>query len=161
MSERPKARPRTGLRLGDIARLVATWLVSSTALALAAALLPNLAAQAWWLYFAAAAVAGLLGLVFRPALVLVAARIGWLAVVFAGLVGQALLVYVAIWIVPGISATFWSAFWASWIVAVVATAAAWLGTAGTDDAFTAALLRRRVKSPQSRILRSTASYSSS
>ena len=147
MSERPKARPRNGLRLGDIARLVVTWLVSSTALAVAAALLPNLAAQAWWLYFAAAAVAGLLGLVFRPALVLVAARIGWLAVVLAGLVGQALLIYAAIWIVPGISATFWSAFWASWIVAVVATAAAWLGSAGTDDAFTAALLRRRVKSP--------------
>ena len=146
MSERPKARPRNGLRLGDIARLVVTWLVSSTALAVAAALLPNLAAQAWWLYFAAAAVAGLLGLVFRPALVLVAARIGWLAVVLAGLVGQALLVYDAIWIVPGISATFWSAFWASWIVAVVASAAAWLGTAGTDDAFTAALLRRRVTS---------------
>ena len=147
MSERPEARPRNGLRLGDIARLVVTWLVSSTALAVAGALLPNLAAQAWWLYFAAAAVAGLLGLVFRPALVLVAARIGWLAVVLAGLVGLALLVYAAIWIVPGISATFWSAFWASWIVAVVATAAAWLGSAGTDDAFTAALLRRRVKSP--------------
>ena len=144
MSERPKARPRTGLRPGDIARLVVTWLVSSAALALAAALLPNLAAQAWWAYFAAAAVAGLLGLVFRPVLVLVTSRIGWLAVVFAGLVGQALLVYAAIWIVPGISATFWSAFWASWIVAVVAAAAAWLGTAGTDDAFTAALLRRRV-----------------
>ena len=59
--------------------------------------------------------------------------------VLAGLVGQALLVYAAIWIVPGISATFWSAFWASWIVAVVATAAAWLGSAGTDDAFTASL----------------------
>ena len=70
MSERPKARPRTGLRPGDIARLVVTWLVSSAALALAAALLPNLAAQAWWAYFAAAAVAGLLGLVFRPVLVL-------------------------------------------------------------------------------------------
>jgi uncharacterized membrane protein YvlD (DUF360 family) len=143
MSEGPKARPRTGLRLGDVARLVATWLVSSAALALADALLPNLAAQAWWVYFAAAAVAGLLGLVFRPLLVLVAARIGLLAVVLAGLVGQALLVYAAIWIVPGISATFWSAFWASWIVAVVATTAAWLGSAGTDDAFTASLLRRR------------------
>jgi uncharacterized membrane protein YvlD (DUF360 family) len=120
-------------------------LVSSAALALAAALLPNLTAQEWWAYFAATAVGGLLGLVFRPVLVLVAARIGWLAVVLAGLVGQALLVYAAIWIVPGISSTFWSAFWASWIVAVVATAAAWLGSAGTDDAFTASLLRRRVK----------------
>jgi hypothetical protein len=60
------------------------------------------------------------------------------------LVGQALLVYVAIWITPGISATFWSAFWASWIVAAIATAAAWVGSAGTEDAFTASLLRRRV-----------------
>jgi hypothetical protein len=82
--------------------------------------------------------------VFRPVLVLLAARIGWLAVVLAGLVGQALLVYAAIWIVPGINATFWSAFWASWIVAGIGTAAAWLGSAGTDDSFTAALLRRRV-----------------
>ena len=145
VSERTQARPRTGLRLGDIARLAAVWLVSSAALALAAALLPNLTAQAWWAYFAATAVAGLLGLVFRPVLVRVTSRIGWLAVVFAGLVGQALLVYAAIWIVPAISATFWSAFWGSWIVAVVATAAAWLASAGTDDAFTASLLRRRVR----------------
>ncbi|HEU4907759.1 MAG TPA: phage holin family protein [Propionibacteriaceae bacterium] len=144
VSERGQAQSRARLRLGDIARLVAVWLVASLALALADALLPNLKAEAWWAYPAATAVAGLLGLVFRPLLVLLVARIGWLAVVLAGLVGQALLVYAGIWIVPDISATFWSAFWASWIVAVIATAAAWLGSAGTDDSFTAALLRRRV-----------------
>ncbi|HMI33981.1 MAG TPA: phage holin family protein [Propionibacteriaceae bacterium] len=137
--------PQSGLGLGDIVRLVVVWLVSSAALALADLLLPNLTAQAPWVYLLATAVAGLLGLVFRPALALVAARIGWVAVVLAGLVGQALLVYAAIWIVPGISATFWSAFWASWIVAVFATAAAWLGSAGTDDAFTVSLMRRRIK----------------
>jgi uncharacterized membrane protein YvlD (DUF360 family) len=144
-AERSQARGRIRLRLADVVRLVAVWLVSSAALAIAGALLPNLTAQAAWTYFATTAVAGVLGLVFRPALVLVAARIGWLAVVLFGLVGQALLVYAAIWIAPGISATFWSAFWASWIVAVVSTAAAWLGSAGTDDSFTASLLRRRVK----------------
>jgi uncharacterized membrane protein YvlD (DUF360 family) len=144
-AERSQARGRIRLRLADVVRLVAVWLVSSAALAIAGALLPNLTAQAAWTYFATTAVAGVLGLVFRPALVLVAARIGWLAVVLVGLVGQALLVYAAIWIAPGISATFWSAFWASWIVAVVSTAAAWLGSAGTDDSFTASLLRRRVK----------------
>jgi uncharacterized membrane protein YvlD (DUF360 family) len=143
--ERAHAPHRIRLHLTDVVRLLAVWLVSSAALALADALLPNLRAQAPWTYFATTAVAGLLGLVFRPALVLVAARIGWLAVVFAGLVGQALLVYAAIWIAPGISATFWSAFWASWIVACVGTVAAWLGSAGTDDSFTASLLRRRVK----------------
>jgi hypothetical protein len=145
VSERAQARPWTLVHWGDIARLVAVWLVSSAALALADALLPNLTAQAPWVYFAATAVAGLLGLVFRPVLVRAATRIGWIAVVLAGLVGQAVLVYGAIWIVPGISATFWSAFWTSWIVAGIATAAAWLGTAGTDDAFTASLLRRRVE----------------
>ena len=144
-SERAQAPGRIRLRLADVVRLLAVWLVSSAALALADALLPNLTAQAAWTYFATTAVAGVLGLVFRPALVLVAARTGWLAVVLAGLVGQALLVYGAIWIAPGISATFWSAFWASWIVAVVSTAAAWLGSTGTDDSFTASLLRRRVK----------------
>ena len=144
VSERGQAQSRARLRLGDIGRLVAVWLVASAALALAAALLPNLTAEAPWAYFGATAVAGLLGLVFRPVLVLLAARIGWLAVVLAGLAGQALLVYAAIWMVPDINATFWSAFWASWIVAVVATAAAWLGSAGTDDSFTASLLRRRV-----------------
>ena len=144
-SERAQAPGRIRLRLADVVRLLAVWLVSSAALALADALLPNLTAQAAWTYFATTAVAGVLGLVFRPALVLLAARTGWLAVVLAGLVGQALLVYGAIWIAPGISATFWSAFWASWIVAVVSTAAAWLGSTGTDDSFTASLLRRRVK----------------
>jgi uncharacterized membrane protein YvlD (DUF360 family) len=146
VSERAQARPRVRLHLGDIARLVAVWLVSSAALALADALLPNLRSEAVWAYFAVTAVGGLLGLVFRPVLARLAARIGWLAVVLAGLVGQALVVYAAIWIVPDINATFWSAFWGSWIVAVIATAAAWLGSAGTDDSFTASLLRRRVAS---------------
>ena len=68
VSERAQARPRTGLHLGDIARLVVVWLVSSAALALAELLVPNLTAQTPWVYFVATAVAGLLGLVFRPAL---------------------------------------------------------------------------------------------
>ena len=144
VSERGQAPSRVRLRLGDIGRLIAVWLVASAALALASALLPNLTAKSPWAYFGATAVAGLLGLVFRPVAVLLAARIGWLAVVLLGLVGQALLVYAAIWIVPDINATFWSAFWASWIVAVIATTAAWLASAGTDDSFTASLLRRRV-----------------
>ena len=117
VTERAQAQPRTGLRLGDIARMVVVWLASSVALAVAGALLPGLTAVAPWAYLVATAVAGLLGLAFRPVLVRLVVRIGWLAVVLAGLVGQALLVYAAIWIAPGITATFWSAFWASWIVA--------------------------------------------
>ena len=62
--------------------------------------------------------------------------------VVAGLGGQGLVVFSAIWLVPGITSTFWSAFLASWIVAGVGTGAAWIGDPGTDDAFAAALLRR-------------------
>ena len=134
----------SGLRRGDVARLLLVWMVSSAALAIADVLFDGLIAEAWWAYPVAAAVAGAMGLVFRPALARVAARTGWLAVVLAGLAGQAVLVYVAIWLAPGITASFWSAFWASWIVAAVGTATAWLSSAGTDDAFTASLVRRKV-----------------
>ena len=88
-SEPARVEHRTGLRKGDFARLVVVWLLSSVALAVADALLSGLSAQAAWAYLLATAVAGALGLVFRPALALVAARIGWLAVILAGLVGQA------------------------------------------------------------------------
>ena len=161
VSERAMARPRIGLRLGDMARLLVVWMVSSAALAIADVLLPNMIAETAWTYLAATAVAGLLGLVFRPAVVLIAARTGWIAVIVAGLVGQAMLVYVAILIVPGITPRFWSAFLASWIVAGVGTATAWLASAGTDDSFVASLLRRRVDRSRSPIPRWTVSCSSS
>ena len=119
------------------------WIVSAAALAVADLLLENLHAQAWWTYLVATAVAGVLGLVFRPALARAATHLGWFAVVLVGLVGQAVVVYVAILLAPGITASFWASFWASWIVAGVGTATAWLTSAGTDDAFAASLLRRR------------------
>ena len=144
VSRRPGELPGIGLRLGDVARLLVVWMVSSAALAIADVLFDDMIARDGWAYLAATAVAGVLGLVFRPALALVATRIGWLAVLLAGLVGQAVLVYVAILLAPGITASFWSAFWASWIVAGVGTATAWLASAGTDDSFTASLLRRKV-----------------
>src|SRR4051794_5561731 len=134
---------RRRLRAGDVARLLLVWIVSVAALAVADLLLENLHAQAWWTYLVATAVAGVLGLVFRPALARLAAHLGWFAVVVAGLVGQAVVVYVAILLAPGITASFWASFWASWIVAGVGTATAWLASAGTDDAFAASLLRRQ------------------
>src|SRR3954453_20808913 len=131
------------LRAGDVVRVVLVWIVSSAALAVADLVLENMTAQAWWNYLVAAALAGVLGLVFRPGLARLAARIGWIAVVLAGLVGQAVVVYVAILLSPGMAASFWASFWASWIVAGAGTATAWLASAGTEDAFAASLLRRR------------------
>ena len=140
VSNRPGRRR---LRAGDVARLLLVWIVSAAALAVADLLLKNLHAQAWWTYPVATAVAGVLGLVFRPALARLATHLGWFAVVLAGLVCQAVVVYVAILLAPGITASFWASFWASWIVAGVGTGTAWLASAGTDDSFAASLLRRR------------------
>jgi hypothetical protein len=101
-------------RIASTGCVFVVWLLSSAALAVADVLMGNLIAQGAWVYFAATAVAGVLGLLFRPALTLVAT-----------------------WIAPGITASFWSAFWASWVVAGVGSATALLTSAGTDDSFTA------------------------
>jgi hypothetical protein len=82
------------------------------------------------------------GLVLRPVLVEVSARIGWLAVLVVALGGQALVMWVAILEVPGIQASGWTAFVASWVSAVVGTLIAWATTAGTDDGLATSLAQR-------------------
>ena len=76
------------LRLGDVARLLVVWIMSSAALAIADVLFEDMIAEAWWAYLAATAVAGVLGLAFRPALALMATRIGWLAVFLPAWLGR-------------------------------------------------------------------------
>src|SRR3954454_15335425 len=68
VSGQPGVLRRTDLRAGDVVRLVLVWIVSSAALAVADIVLDGLTAQAWWNYLVAAAIAGVLGLVFRPGL---------------------------------------------------------------------------------------------
>jgi hypothetical protein len=131
-----------GLRIGDLVRLVTAWASSTAALIVTGALLPGLSATSWWSYAAVAAVAGAVGLVLRPALVEVSARIGWLAVLLVALGGQALVMYVAILYVPGIESTAWTAFSATWVSAIVGTLISWATTAGTDDGLVTSLAKR-------------------
>jgi uncharacterized membrane protein YvlD (DUF360 family) len=137
-----KAPERRGLRLGDLARLLVTWALSSLALMLAAWLQPNLSATSPWAYVAVAAVSGLVGFLVRPLLVEVSARIGWIAVLPLALVGQAVVMYLAMIAVPGITTTFWAAVVSSWICAALGTLIAYVMTAGTDDGLTSSLARR-------------------
>lgn len=130
-----------GLRVADVVRLVTTWASSAVALIITGALLPGLSASSWWSYVAVAAVAGVVGLVLRPVLVEVSARIGWIAVLLVALGGQALVVYVAILYVPGIESTPRTAFVATWVSAVVGTVISWATTAGTDDGLVTSLSR--------------------
>jgi uncharacterized membrane protein YvlD (DUF360 family) len=131
------------LSVGDVVRLLVAWLVSALALGVAVALLDNLTANTFWDLLWASAITAVVGLLIRPALVLVTAYVGWIAVVLAGLLGQALITYVALEISPGITTTAGAAIVASWIVAATGTAMAWLTTSGTDDAFASSLERKR------------------
>lgn len=134
-----------GLRLTDLARLAAAWASSTVALIIAGALLPGLSADGWWPYAAVAAVAGVVGLVLRPVLVEVSARIGWIAVLLLALAGQALIMYLAIRYTPGIESTPLGAFTATWVSAAVGTLISWATTAGTDDGLVTSLSRRAKK----------------
>lgn len=123
-------------------RLLTAWASSTVALMITGALLPGLSASSWWSYTAVAAVAGVVGLVLRPVLVEVSARVGWLAVLLVALGGQALVTYLAILYVPGIEATPWTALSATWVSAIVGTLISWATTAGTDDGLLTSLARR-------------------
>jgi hypothetical protein len=131
-----------GLRTTDLARLLAAWVSSTAALIITGALLPRFSATTWWSYAGVAAVAGAVGLVLRPVMVELSARVGWLAVLLVALGGQALVMYVAILSVPGIQSTAWTAFSATWVSAVVGTLISWATTAGTDDGLVTSLARR-------------------
>lgn len=133
---------RRGLRGSDLGRLLVAWATSTATLLVAAAIQPGLSADTPWVYAAVTAVSGLVALVLRPLLVEVSARIGWIAVVPLALVGQAVVMYVAMRYVPGIEASFTTAIVTSWIVAVVGTLFAWMTTAGTEEGLVTSLSRR-------------------
>ncbi|WP_426244819.1 phage holin family protein [Nocardioides sp. LHG3406-4] len=131
-----------GLRPADVLRLLVTWLLAFLALLLTAVLLPGFAYTSWVPLLAAAAVTGLVGMIVRPVLVELAALFGWIAVGLATLFGQAVVMQVALDVVPGASFdSFWTAVAAAWIAAAFGTLIAWVSSAGTDESFAASLLR--------------------
>ena len=131
------------VRRGDLGRIVATYVTSALALGLAAAVLPGLRFSSFQQLLATAAAALLVGALVRPVLVAASAAIGWLAVLLLAFLGQAVILAVALTLIPGVEAdSFWVVLAAAWIVAAATTIVAWLCTSGTPEAFTAALVRR-------------------
>jgi uncharacterized membrane protein YvlD (DUF360 family) len=131
------------VRSGDVVRLLVSWAGATVAVLIAAEIVPDISAENPWSYVLVAAVAGVVGLLVRPVLVEISARIGWLGVIVVALAGQAAVMYFALTVVPGISATFLAAFLASWVVAAVSTTISYVSSAGTDEALVSALRRRR------------------
>src|SRR4051794_26502049 len=130
------------LRIADLARLLSAWLVAALALAVAVEVLPGLTATSAGPLVVAAAVSGVVGVVVRPLLVGVAARFGWWAVALLGIAGQAVVMQVALELVPGVdSSSFWSTVAAAWIAAVVGMLVSWLLASATSEAMVTSLKR--------------------
>lgn len=122
-------------------RIVGILLGGWAALGLTILALPGLSASNGWSVLLAALLLGLFGVVIRPALAALMTRIGWIGVLAGWLLAQAALVYLALVVTPGIEvAGFWTAFWASWIYAVLISIALWVVTAGRTEAVTRHLL---------------------
>lgn len=138
----PPPRARIGFVWGDVVRLLVAWLLTFIALLLTAEILPGFTYTSWWPLIVAAAATGLVGMVVRPVLVQLAAAIGWVAVGLATIFGQAIVMQVAMDLVPGASFdSFWTAVGAAWIAAAFGTLLVWITSAGTDESFTASLLK--------------------
>ncbi|MGW1339519.1 phage holin family protein [Kribbella sp. NPDC002412] len=129
----------------------ALWLVATAlAVLLADAIVPGFHADRPLGPLGFAIVLGIAGMTLQPLLVAGAVRLGWVGVLFLALVGQALIVLVAAWLLPRVRVDgFWPAFFVAWIVGIVGTVVGWLSTSGTDEALVERLVasgrRRPVK----------------
>ena len=93
--------------------------------------------------FSVAVLVAICGAILRVILVEGAVWIGWVGALLVGLFGQALAIWLVLYLLYGEhDDSLWWALVASWIVSAVSTLFVWVATAGTDDAATASLLRR-------------------
>ena len=121
--------------------ILGVLLLGWAALALTVWLLPGITADNGWSVLAAAALLGVFGVLLRPLVAGLMTWIGWAGVLAGWLLAQAVLVYLALVLAPGIHVDgFWPAFWASWIYAALASVGLWVVTAGRSEAVTRHLL---------------------
>ena len=119
--------------------LVLSWLVLSFTIWVT----PGVSAAAKVDVLAAAVILGVLTALLRPLVTSVALVAGWVGVLLASLFAEALFLYAALSLTPGITVDgFWNAFWASWVFSLLITTVNWLVTAGDDTAFLTHLLRQ-------------------
>jgi uncharacterized membrane protein YvlD (DUF360 family) len=86
--------------------------------------------------------------VLRPILVAVAALMHPAAALVLGLFAQAVILYVAISLAPGMSvSSFWWALFAAWLAATLMTLVAWVGDTDETDALLAVTMRHAADQP--------------
>jgi uncharacterized membrane protein YvlD (DUF360 family) len=118
-------------RGGRLVRALGIVLLDWAALGVTVRVMPGIAAGSGWTVLLAAVVLGALAAALRPALVRLLTWVGWAGVALGWLLTQALLLYLALSVTPGIHVDgFWSAFWASWLYGTLVSLALWFVTAG-------------------------------
>jgi uncharacterized membrane protein YvlD (DUF360 family) len=140
-----KERLRSGRELSQrggprrtrrLLNFVVSFLVGLLALWLAVALLPGLTMSDPAAAAVAVLVVAAVGVVLRPLLRGLALLLGWAGVFLLAVFGEALVVWVGLWLSPGIQiADFWTALVASWLVALVLTLAHWAAGVNEDEEF--------------------------
>ncbi len=132
----------TVLRWGDVGRAVLGLVGAAVGLQVASWVVPTFDVG-WEDALPTAVLIALCGAVLRFVLIRLAVLLGWVGAVLLGLFGQALTVWIVVYLPRGgDAADIGWALLASWVIAPVSTLFIWIGTAGTDDAVTASLLRR-------------------
>ncbi|MEP9364952.1 phage holin family protein [Nocardioides sp. CN2-186] len=130
------------LRLGDLGRALLALVGATLGLLVSSWLVPGFDIGTWQQAVLTAVLIAACGVVLRFVLIRGAVLVGWVGSILVGLFVQALAVWIVVYVPQGGGADDlgW-ALLASWVIAAVSTLFVWIGTAGTDDAVTASLLR--------------------
>ena len=115
---------------------LAGWVIATVlAVLVCDAIVPGFHVDVPWGPLEFSALLGVTGFVLQPFLVAGAVRIGWVGIILLAVVGQALVVGIAAWILPHVHVDdFWTAVLVAWIIGIVSTVLGWLSTAGTNEA---------------------------
>jgi uncharacterized membrane protein YvlD (DUF360 family) len=126
--------------------LVVNTLISGVVLAVVLLVSPGISVNTDLSLLIAVILLAVVATLIRPVLVAVAAMMRPILALLIGLIAQAVIMYVAISIAPGVSASsFWWVLFAAWLAAVLTALFAWVGDADEADALLAVTMRQAGK----------------
>jgi len=126
-----------------IGGLLGSWVISTVVLATTVWLLPGIAVADVEAFLWLLILLGLLGVLLRWVLTAVGVIVGSLVVLAMGIFIQAVVVFLALRLAPGVThGGVEDAFLAAWVMAALDVLVSWLVHAGSDDAFLGQILRQ-------------------
>lgn len=134
----------------SLLRFLIVWFVDTISLIITAWLLPTVNLQSTGNYpvfvvaTAAAFVLGIINFLIRPLLLLIAMPLGWMAIFLAGFFLNAIVLWLAASLMPGLEVTsFWGAFIGSLVLSLINTIIITILAIDDEDSFYENLVRRQ------------------